>query len=389
MLSIGKQLTAAQRLHKAMTDIIGHDEFVALSGVLMIGKKEIAEDCPTACTNGRDEIYGREFVDSLSDAEFRFLILHENYHKMYRHLSTWKHLSDEDHDRANKACDYVINLKLANTKACESGFISMPKCGLIDEQYKDMDTQQVFNLLTGDPQNGAGGGGGGMDEHDWDGAAELSAQETEALAREIDEAIRQGAVLAGKVGSGGMRDIAELAQTKRDWRELLRDFVTTTCAGKDFSTWRKPNRRYVGMDMLMPSSISETVDEILIAIDTSGSISDAFIGTFLSEVTGICEQINPRKVRVLYWDTLVCRAEVYVEDSINNLARSTKPEGGGGTDVTCVPMYMNEYGIKPECVVVLTDGYLGSSWGVWPCPVLWCIKDNKAAHPTVGTTIYI
>jgi predicted metal-dependent peptidase len=252
-----------------------------------------------------------------------------------------------------------------------------------------MDTQQVFNLLTGDPQNGAGGGGGGMDEHDWDGAAELSAQETEALAREIDEAIRQGAVLAGKVGSGGMRDIAELAQTKRDWRELLRDFVTTTCAGKDFSTWRKPNRRYVGMDMLMPSSISETVDEILIAIDTSGSISDAFIGTFLSEVTGICEQINPRKVRVLYWDTLVCRAEVYVEDSINNLARSTKPEGGGGTDVTCVPMYMNEYGIKPECVVVLTDGYLGSSWGVWPCPVLWCIKDNKAAHPTVGTTIYI
>jgi len=387
MLSIGKQLTAAQRLHKAMTDIIGHDEFVALSGVLMIGKKEIVEDCPTACTNGRDEIYGREFVDSLSDAEFRFLILHENYHKMYRHLSTWKHLHEEDHDRANKACDYVINLKLVDTKACESGFISMPKCGLIDEQYKGMDAQQVFNLLTGDPQNGAGGGG--MDDHDWEGAAELSTDEVEELAREIDEAVRQGMVLAGKVGSGGLRDITELAQTQRDWRELLRDFVTTTCAGKDFSTWRKPNRRYVGMDMLMPSSISETVDEIVIAIDTSGSISDAFIGSFLSEVTGICEQINPRKVRVLYWDTLVCRAEVYVEDAINNLARSTKPEGGGGTDVRCVPMYMNEHGIKPECIVVLTDGYLGSSWGVWPCPVLWCIKGNKTAHPTVGTAIYI
>jgi len=387
MLSIGKQLTAAQRLHKAMTDIIGHDEFVALSGVLMIGKKEIVEDCPTACTKGRDEIYGREFVDSLSDAEFRFLILHENYHKMYRHLSTWKHLHEEDHDRANKACDYVINLKLVDTKACESGFISMPKCGLIDEQYKGMDAQQVFNLLTGDPQNGAGGGG--MDDHDWEGAAELSTDEVEELAREIDEAVRQGMVLAGKVGSGGLRDITELAQTQRDWRELLRDFVTTTCAGKDFSTWRKPNRRYVGMDMLMPSSISETVDEIVIAIDTSGSISDAFIGSFLSEVTGICEQINPRKVRVLYWDTLVCRAEVYVEDAINNLARSTKPEGGGGTDVRCVPMYMNEHGIKPECIVVLTDGYLGSSWGVWPCPVLWCIKGNKTAHPTVGTAIYI
>jgi len=395
MLSIGKQLTAAQRLHKAMTDIIGHEEFVGLSGVLMIGKKEIVEDIPTARTNGRDEEYGRAFVDDLNDAEFRFLILHENYHKMYRHLNTWKHLHDKNHRRANKACDYVINLKLVDTKAHNAGFISMPKCGLLDRQYAGMDAQQVFDLLP-EEEGGDGGGGegrgegdGGMDEHDWEGAGKLSEDEIKDLAKEIDEAIRQGAVLAGKVGSGGQRDLNELMQTTRDWRELLRDFVTTTCAGKDYSTWRKPNRKYIGMDVLMPSSISETVDEIVIAIDTSGSIDDVFLSTFLGEVAGICEQIKPRKVRVLYWDTLVCRAEVYMEDSINNLARSTKPVGGGGTDVTCVPMYMNEYGIKPECVVVLTDGYLGGSWGVWSCPVLWCIKDNKSAKPSSGVVVHI
>jgi len=388
MLSIGKQLTADLRLHKAMTDIIGHDEFVGLSGVLMIGKKEVVEDCPTARTNGRDEEYGRAFVDSLSDAEFRFLILHENYHKMYRHLSTWKHLNDVDPHRANQACDYVINLKLVDTKACRTGFISMPECGLLDRQYAGMDAQQVFDLLPKNDGGGAGGGGTGMDDHDWDGAAELSAQEAEALAREIDEAVRQGAILAGKVGSGGLRDLGEVLQTKRDWRELLRDFITTTCSGKDYSTWRKPNRKYIGVDMLMPSSISETIEEIVIAIDTSGSIGDEFLSSFLSEVTGICQQVKPSKVRVLYWDTQVCRAEVYLEDQLNDLVRSTKPAGGGGTLVECVPTYLNEHNIKPECVVVLTDGYVGS-WGVWSCPVLWCIKGNKSAKPNHGVLVHI
>ena len=58
MLSIGKQLTAEQRLWKATTDIIGKPEFVALAGVLMVGSKKIVDGLPTACTNGRDEAYG-------------------------------------------------------------------------------------------------------------------------------------------------------------------------------------------------------------------------------------------------------------------------------------------------------------------------------------------
>jgi predicted metal-dependent peptidase len=389
MLSIGKPLTAGQRLHKATTDIIGQEEFVGLSGVLMIGKREIVEDCPTAATNGRDEIYGRAFVESLSDAEFRFLILHENYHKMYRHLSTWKHLWDKDKKRANQACDYVINLKLVDTKAGSRGWIKMPECGLLDRQYAGMDAQQVFNLLPeNDGEGGEGGEGGGMDGHDWEGAQDMSASEAEALAREVDEAIRQGAILAAKTGSGGLRDLGELLQTSRDWRELLRDFITTTCAGKDYSTWRKPNRKYIGMDMLMPSSISETVEEIVIAIDTSGSIGGEFLTSFLSEVTGICDQIKPSKIRLLYWDTKVCRSEVYLQDGLDNVVKSTKPEGGGGTNVQCVPMYLNEHNIKPECVVVLTDGYVGS-WGVWSTPVLWCIKGNKSAKPDNGVVVHI
>jgi hypothetical protein len=144
-LSIGKQLTAEQRLWKATTDILGRTEFVALAGVLMIGSKKIIDGLPTACTNGRDELYGREFVDSLTDAEFRFLMLHECYHKMYRHLTTWKNLHDIDATRANRACDYVINGKLSDMDLGD--FIKMPEGGCLDDKYRGMNAKQVFDIL--------------------------------------------------------------------------------------------------------------------------------------------------------------------------------------------------------------------------------------------------
>lgn len=387
MLSIGKQLTAEQRLWKATTDILGRTEFVALAGVLMVGSKKIVDGLPTACTNGRDELYGREFVDSLTDAEFRFLMLHECYHKMYRHLTTWGALHDMDATRANRACDYVINGKLSDMDL--GGFIKMPDGGCLDTKYRGMNAKQVFDMLEKSDDEDGDGRGGGMDEHDWEGAKEMSTEEAEALAKEIDEAVRQGSVLAGKTGSGGNRDLNELLQTKKDWRELLRDYVTTTCAGKDYSTWKKPNRRYIGMDMLMPSSVSETMGELVVAIDTSGSIGQRELTRFLTEIKGICDQVKPSKVRLLYWDTQVCGHEVYDDTQRDNIATSTKPQGGGGTCVECVPMYMNEHGIKPELVIVLTDGYLGGSWGQWSVPVLWCIDGNSSATADVGTTIHI
>ena len=389
MLTIGKQLTAEQRMYKATTDLIGRDEFVALAGVLMIGSKKVVDDKITACTNGRDEKYGREFVDSLNDAEFRFLMLHECYHKMYRHLTTWQHLNEIDHDRANRACDYVINHKLVHSEAGKCGWIKMPKGGCFDEQYANMNAKEVFDLLQSQDQDDGRGQGTGFDDHDWEGAQELSEEEQEKLAKEIDEAVRQGAVMAGKVGSGGNRDLTELLEPKKDWRELLREYVKTTCSGKDYSTWRKPNRRYVGMDMLMPSAISEAMGEIVVAIDTSGSIGQRELNNFLGEIKGICEQVKPSKVHVMYWDTAVCRTETYLQDELEQLVTSTKPAGGGGTDPSCVPQYLNEHGIKPECVVMLTDGYVGSNWGRWTVPVLWCILNNRSANPSVGVAVHI
>ena len=110
MLAIGKQLTEEQRLSKAVVDIM--PRIPEISGLLMIGERKIDETVPTACTNGRDEFYGRAFVAAHNDAELRFVVIHEVFHKMYRHLVTWAHLWKICPRTANIAMDYDINGKI-------------------------------------------------------------------------------------------------------------------------------------------------------------------------------------------------------------------------------------------------------------------------------------
>ena len=391
------QLTEEQRLTKAVVSIMGNPKYTALAGVLMIGDRNVVDDpsVPTACTNGRDELYGREFVKQLNDAELRFLVLHEVYHKLFRHLTTWRHLYNQDAHLANVACDHVINIKIVDDN--KDHFASMTgalESGCYDRKYVGMDTAQVYNLLRED-QEGDGGGQGseplpeGFDKHDWDGASEMDAEEIRELAREIDEAVRQGALVAGKMGSGGDLGLEELLQPQVNWREALREFIQTTCAGSDYSTYSKPNRRYLSSGIYMPSGISEQVGELVLAIDTSGSIGKKELAAFLSEVKEICDTVHPDGVRLLYWDTKVCRDEKYDTHELDNIVNSTKPDGGGGTDVECVTDYIRDNNINAQAAIVLTDGHLYGGWGQWSMPVLWCIMDNDHAKPDVGKTVNI
>ena len=392
MLGMSNKLTAEQRLSKAVVAIMQNPKYVALAGVIMIGERGVKDDVPTACTNGRDEYYGRAFIEDLTDAELRFLVLHETYHKLYKHLTTWGHLYKDNAQLANMACDYVINCKITDDNT--DGFAVMPKGGLLDPKYRGMDSAAVYKLLKEDQENGGQGqqgneGGGGFDSHDWEGAQELSDEDKHELARELDEAIRQGALAAGKAGGEVSRDLQDLLQPQIDWREVLRDFISSTCSGNDYSTWARPNRRFMSSGVYMPSGISEKVDELVLAIDTSGSIDQRSLTVFLTEVKAICDTVKPDVVRLLYWDTQVCRDERYTAQGLDQLVTSTKPKGGGGTDVACVPKYMQDQGIKPQAVICLTDGYLYNGWGQWSTPLLWCILDNDRAKPDVGKYVNI
>ena len=407
MLAVASNLTAEQRLNKAVIAVMGHPRYVALAGVLMVGEREVRDDVPTACTNGRDEYYGRDFISGISDAQLRFVVLHECYHKMYKHLTTWKHLSDKCAMTANKACDYVINLQILDDN--DDDFVEGIEGMCHDTMYRNWGTPKVFDDIY-KKQEGAGEGGGGggnesgdggershssqgsdqqpFDEHDWEGAREMTADEQKELGKEIDDAIRQGAISASKMGSGGERTVADLLEPQVDWREVLREFITDTCKGNDYSTYSRPNRRSMHTGIYFPSGISEQVEELVVAIDTSGSIGQRELSLFLSEIKCICETVNPNKLRVLYWDTEVCRAEEYDMHELDSMVSTTKPSGGGGTDVNCVTSYMDKHNIKPQASIILTDGYLYGGWGSWSCPTLWCVLDSGKVSEC-GKTVHI
>lgn len=395
-------ITAERRLKKVVIDLLRDPTFADMAGIFMLGKKSVMDGLPTAATDGRDEWYGREFVESLSDKELAFVVVHESYHKMLRHLTTWEKLHKENAQLANMACDYVINLAI--TERDPTGImVTMPKkdgkvIGLLDRRFANMNAKQVFDILKQGQKDGKMGAGAGegngetLDHHDWDGAKQLTQAEQDELAKEVDQAIRQGQIAATKMhGSkaGNMaRELAELLEAKVDWRELLREFVSAICAGRDQSSWRRPNRRFLSTDTYMPSLVSERVGHLVIGIDTSGSIGGPELSRFLSEVKEIAERVNPDKVDLLYWDSGVAGHEEYDSFTLPTLIDSTKPRGGGGTDPTCVERYLAEKKITPECIVMLTDGYVGQ-WGNWEVPIMWCICGGNTITAPVGKTIHI
>ena len=389
-----------RRLSKVKISIMRNPKFALWSGLMTVGKTSVVEDIPSACTNGRDEQYGREFIKKLDDKELAFVVLHETLHKAYRHMTTWKRLHDEDHHLANLACDYVINLQLVDMDKDEL-LLAMPKrpdgkpLGAIDERFRGMNAKQIFDILKEEQEEGGGGGGGGegFDEHDWEGASSLSEEDKKQLEKEVDQAIRQGIIAEQKVvGKGGGRmgrDLADLVEPKVDWREVLREFVKATCNAKDTSSWRRVNRRYLSSDIYMPSLIGERVGHLVIGIDTSGSVGNKELGEFLSEVQSIAKDVHPDKVDLIYWDGEVAGHEEYSASQVDSIIDSTKPAGGGGTDPTCVMEYMKEKAIKPEAIIMLTDGYIGNWGDEWNAPILWTIVGNNRNYAPVGKTIHV
>jgi predicted metal-dependent peptidase len=391
------RLTAEQRVQKSHVALMNDPKYCLYSGIFMLGKTEVSDEIPTACTDGRNTYYGRKFVDKLKDSDLKGLILHENLHKAFRHTTVWKHLYKQDGQLANMACDFVINLMIHDSDP-QGAMVSLPEGGCLDEKYRGMDAGEVFRLLKQQKQQGGGSGKGngdgedeqaggqGFDEHDWESADALSEDEKQALAREVDQALRQGALLAGKLNGNVPREITEAMEAKVNWKEVLADFVNAICNDKDNSTWRRPNRRWVDQNVYMPSAIGEAVGRIVVAIDMSGSIGQAEVGQFLGELLSICNHVQPEGIDLMYWDTEICAHEKYERGDYEAIMSSTKPAGGGGTSAECIPKYIEQHKLNPECVIVLTDGYIGG-WGDWKHPVFWGMTTDMVAPMGISVRI--
>jgi predicted metal-dependent peptidase len=381
-------MNVADRIKKAHISIMQHKKFCAFSGVLACGKVSVTDEVPTAATDGWNVKYNPEFVEKHlpTDPELRFVVLHEATHKAYRHLSVWHALHEENAMMANVAADHFVNLALQDQDAGE-GFIKMPSVGIVpDAKYRGWSVSQIFNDLKQQGNEGQGQGGE-LDVHDWDGDDKGDAQKEAERANEIQRALRQGEILRKKLqGKGaGSKDgvFGDLLNPKVDWRKVLREFIQETCAGRDESSWRRPNRRYLAEDIYMPSMIGTVMNELVIGFDTSGSVFGSDEMTrFVSEIRTIIEDVKPAKTHVIYWDTAIVGHQTFEGGQF--AVQDLKPKGGGGTDGAVLFNYLRDKRITPQAIVQFSDGYVGD-WGRADCPTMWALTTNLQAP--YGVTI--
>ena len=404
-----------------------HQNTALYSGVISSGKNEVIDAKTegmsfTAYTDGVNKVYCREYIESYkSEPKLRGLVLHENLHVALKQIPRHRDLS-HDHKLLNYAMDFVVNDIIHHTGGVvgtnKEPLVLLPDGALYNSMFHDWNVRKVYNYLKQrkdeidkadekgeylepcDKQNKGSSGKEGqgetdidealrgmsdsMDEHIFTDVQDMTAEELKKMEGEIDKALRQGGMLAGRMGATVPRVIGELLEPKVDWREVLREFVQSAMRGKDEYTWRKMSKPYLANDMYIPSMHSETMGELVVAIDTSGSIGNEQISEFATELASICELCCPEKVRVLWWDTKVHGEQVF-EGNYQDIASMLKPLGGGGTHVGCVSDYMIKSSISAEVLVIFTDGYVENDikWEV-NAPTMWFVTENGRFDPPNG-----
>lgn len=377
------------RLKKAHVALLKHPETALYSGVILMGKSSVDDENFTAYTDGFNKRYSREFISKLSDEELRGIVMHENLHVALKHMQRFtKEFKDNPH-LTNVSADYVVNDIIMNFT--DKNICRLPEGALYDKQFHNWSMREVYEHLKKEQNNKDGSTNvesmKPLDEHDFDNAKQMTPQQVADQAGKIDRALREGGILAGRMGAKIPRQISDLLEAKVDWREVLRDFVTSSSRGSEEYTWRRFNKRLMANDIYMPSLENETVGELIVAIDTSGSIGGAELTEFASELASICESVSPARVRVLWWDTEVHAMQTF-DDGYNNIASLLKPEGGGGTHVSCVAEYINQHKLNAEGVLVFTDGYVESDikWDI-TTPTLWLVTQNRSFEPPSGKVV--
>lgn len=330
-----------------------------------------------ARTDGTVIRYDPDYVDKLTAEECVGLVAGTVMHPAMLHHTRRGH---RDKDKWNKACDYAIAEILKDSK------LAMPQELQPNPAWNGMSAEHIYNLIpdTGGKGQGKGPGGVGMDDGSSNGGVDDSPNNNTPGGREEEErdwkqALAQAvhvAKQAGNLPAGMQRLMEDLLEPSVDWKQTLIRFMTEK-APDDFS-WQRPNRRHIAENLYLPSMLSTATGEVVVVVDTSGSIGEKELSEFGGEIQAICSDLKPRKVHVIYCDAAVNKVvEFGPHDQV-----VLEAVGGGGTDFRPPFKYIEDNGIQPKCLVYLTDGY-----GPFPeeddvpFPTLWAINNMDVVPP--------
>jgi predicted metal-dependent peptidase len=177
--------------------------------------------------------------------------------------------------------------------------------------------------------------------------------------------------------------IEGLLNPKIPWYVILENYIQKTIM-VDWK-WNPPNKRLISSGFHIPSPDKEFLN-VVIAVDTSGSISSDELNSFISEVFGILTTLTRIKLTLIDCDAEVKQISVYEDgESISGEPLPWENRefiGRGGTDFVPVFQYIEDEGTDPDLFIYFTDGY-----GRFPkenefnmnYPILWVMTTDVIA----------
>jgi predicted metal-dependent peptidase len=361
---------------------------------------QVIEDASvkTMGTDGKHLYISPDFVLRMGTSpngvkKLMFVLAHEVMHCALLHMTR---MNQREMRKWNIATDHAINLILKESvNEHDKESFSMPEGLLCDTQYANMtaeviysklqdndDGQQGFTACDGDGEGEDSGQGDALEGSNKGNHGKWNAKNAGQEGQdEWKQNLAQAAINAKRMGKmpGGMeRYVHDVLYPKVDWRTALRNFVQPS--PNDWG-WNPPDRRF--HDFAMPDMQGEAVQDIVIAVDTSGSIGERELKEFLSEVYGIVTAYDNFAGYICSCDAMVHTWQELDEDSMSSI----QCKGGGGTSFIPVFEEIDKRGIIPAAVIYLTDG-----WGSFPdrspdYPVMWIMTTDVKAP--FGATVEI
>lgn len=349
------------KLSKARTQLLLEKRYIFWATIGMYQQLIEDKNVPTMGTDGEHLYYNPDFVDSLSLPELMFVLAHEAGHCALGH-----HLRRQERElfRWNIACDYALNQILV-----DCGGLTPPKSILLDKKYQGMSSEEIYNKVKVTYIKITDWNCGGV----MDG--KRGDKENEAKWEMVVKQAAQAAKSQGHL-PGQFEHLLEPITPKLDLHSMLRHLISTV-RENDYS-WARPNKKYVHQGVYLPSLRSESVGDVLVGVDVSGSVSNEDVAKFIGVVNVVIADLKPRVVYLVQCDADIQTHEEY--HSGEPLPTEVKVKGRGGTDMNPIWKWAKDKTLT--CAIVCSDFMMdAASFGpVQAFPVLWvtCTKDVKA-----------
>lgn len=354
--------------------------FSCLTMYLKISDKESSNVKSMAVDMAGNIYYSDKWIRDLTDEQLQGVLTHEVLHLAFMSMVR---VDNREHELWNSATDLAINWVLVqNNLELPKGLVPNSQGDFnsaiegISINVKDKTAEQIYDELNKIAQNqsktGQGKGKmslsdiidalskGGFDKHIYEKLGkrvnEMSESEKEEIkkewARVVQDAYTQSK-LKGNVPQGIDLLVGSLHEAKVSWKNKLLKAVQGSIP-YDF-TYSSPSKKSISTGIYMPSFTKERIN-VVVAIDTSGSIGQEELTDFLSEIVGIAKAYKNRIEMTLITHDCEIKDEYKIENGSIAKIMALKIRGGGGT--SHLPIFEKLSKLKEcEMLISFTDGY--------------------------------